>query len=747
MLPFEELIDELSTLCGIVSEYWDIFGRKHEAPVKTKMSILKSMGIKTDSVESLTNELERRRLGPWSIFIEPTMVIAHVEQPLTIALHIPVRVGDEQSVLFRCSLEDENGETEDYSFSFDDVKVKDQHVIDGILHLKIALTLNVIKPIGYYQFDILYTSSSFGMSGSSKIIITPEACYVPQSFPYAPVGNESDENRVEKTKTWGLCLGLYSIKSEKNWGIGDFSDLRRIIEWTAELGVGFIGINPLHAIPNRRPFGISPYSPVSRFFKNFLYLDLTEVPDVIESGTAIELMETDRFIEQITFLRDLEFVHYEAIADLKMKILRLAFDSFFDIHYIRGSERGEAFRRYILEEGSLLEDFALFSAIQDATAKDSWMEWPAEFQNISNDYVALFRQNNERQILFYQYVQWLIDLQHEELAILCRQNNIAVGLYQDLAIGSAGGGFDTWLAGDLIADGMDVGAPPDDFNTAGQNWGFPPFIPNKMRASGYEFLIQTLRKNMQHAGALRIDHALGMFRLFWIPNGSTAEDGAYVMYPSEDIMRIVALESVRNKTIIIAEDLGTVGEDVREKLFRFRMLSYKLLYFERNYPGASFKLPDRYTDLALCAVTTHDLPTLYGYWSGRDIEERTWLSLYPDERLRQQQIEERERDKALLITALKSLDLLPQDFPSDHASMHMMIPSLCMTIYEYLSLTPCKLLAVSVEDIVGIFEQQNLPGTVDSYPNWLRKMPLTLEKIMDIRSLATLARIFERNYR
>jgi len=744
---FEELLNELSALCGIVPEYWDIFGGRHEAPLETKRSILKSMGIKTDTVEDLAREIKRRHLRPWNVFIEPTMVMLHAEQPLSLTVHVPVRQGDEQGISFRCSLEDEYGGIEDFSFSFDDVTVTEQQVIEEILHLKVNLTLHVVKPIGYYRFDILYISPGFGLSGSSRIIITPEACYMPQTFPFAPADVEPDEEHVEKTKTWGLCLSLYSIKSEKNWGIGDFSDLRRIAEWTADLGGGFIGINPLHAIPNQRPFGISPYSPISRFFKNFLYLELTAIPDVIESSAALELMETDQFIEQIKFLRDLEFVHYEAIVELKMEVLRLAFDSFFDIHYFRGSERGEAFRRYLQKEGALLEDFALFSAIQAAAGSDSWMEWPEEFRDTGSDEVGAFRRNNEKQILFYKYVQWLIDLQHEELAELCRQFGMTVGLYQDLAVGSSGGGFDAWLAGDLMAGEIDVGAPPDDFNPVGQNWGFPPFIPERMKASGYEFLVQTLRRNMQHAGALRIDHALGMFRLFWIPRGAKAENGAYVIYPSEEIMRIVALESVRNKTIVIAEDLGTVGEDVRETLFRFRMLSYKLLYFERNYPDPSFKLPARYSDLALCAVTTHDLPTLYGYWSGRDIEEKTWLSLYPDERLRQQQISERERDKALLITALKSLDLLPQDFPVDRTSMNLMIPALCLTIYEYLSLTPCRLLAVSLEDIVGILDQQNMPGTVDSYPNWLRKTPLTLERMMEKRSLIALAKILKRNHR
>jgi 4-alpha-glucanotransferase len=747
VVAYDELINELSYICGIVPEYWDIFGGRHETSVETKKAILASMGVKTGTSAELSNELEKRRLRPWNVFIDPAFVILHSEQPILITVHVPVRKGDESSISFRCALEDENENIDAFSFALQDIEIVERRVIDGINHLKINITLDTLKAIGYYTFDILYTSSGFGLSASSRIIITPETCYLPPAFEAANADAIETESHAEKTRTWGLCLNLYGIRSEKNWGLGDFSDLRRITEWTADLGCGFIGINPLHAIPNNRPYGISPYSPVSRLFKNFIYLEITAVPDVIESSAALELMETDNFIEKIKALRESEFIDYESVATLKKRILRLAFESFFDIHYFKGSPRGEAFKRYIKSEGTLLEDFALFSAIQATLRIESWADWPKEFLDITDPEVETFRKENEKDILFYQYIQWLIDLQHGEIEELSHQLGMPIGLYHDLAVGSSGGGFDSWIARKLMAKGMDVGAPPDDFNPTGQNWGFPPFAPEKMKASGYEFLVQTLRKNMQYAGALRIDHALGMFRLFWIPSGISAEYGAYVIYPSEDILRIIALESVRNKTVVIAEDLGTVGEDVRETLFRFRMLSYKLLYFERNYPDPAFKLPARYTDLALCSVTTHDLPTLYGYWSGRDIEAKTRLGLYPNEGLRQHQIHERQRDKELLLQALTSLDLLPESFSEDPATYAIMIPSLCMTIYEYLSLAPSRLLAVSLDDIIGTLDQQNMPGTVDSYPNWLRKTPGTLEQIMISRSFLALSKIFKRNYR
>jgi 4-alpha-glucanotransferase len=248
---------------------------------------------------------------------------------------------------------------------------------------------------------------------------------------------------------------------------------------------------------------------------------------------------------------------------------------------------------------------------------------------------------------------------------------------------------------------------------------------------------------MKYNGALRIDHALGLFRLFWIPCGMPAEKGAYLTYPWEDLIRIIALESVRNKTMVIAEDLGTVGENVREELQRFRMLSYRLFYFERNYPDPSFKRPELYPPLALCAITTHDLPTVYGYWACRDIEEKKKLNIYQDEELIRKRLDERERDRMLLLKALISFGIIPENFQAKPFMTH----ELCLAVYEYLARTPCKLVAVSLDDIIGTLDQQNMPGITGSYPNWMRKTPLSLEQILDDPRFYELSDMFRLNNR
>ncbi|HXX57037.1 MAG TPA: 4-alpha-glucanotransferase, partial [Thermodesulfovibrionales bacterium] len=584
------------------------------------------------------------------------------------------------------------------------------------------------------------------MEKTVRVIITPVTCYLP--------------SELQEGRAWGLSINLYSIRSGRNWGIGDFTDLKNIVGAVASLKGGFVGINPLHAIPNMIPFGISPYSPISRLYRNSIYLDLERVPEMKESEDARKRMLSEAFVAELDRLRKGEFIDYEKVMSMKQTMLKYAFDLFYEREYKGDTGRGTEFRRYLSQEGADLESFATYMAIsefmgrEEESAEDcpdpkslssqiAGQKWPADYGDPSSSAVREFKRTRRKEILFYQYVQWIIDEQLRDVAREAENSGMTVGLYYDLAIGSVGGGADTWCCRDVIAGGIDVGAPPDDFNLNGQNWGFPPLIPEKLKETGYELFIQTIRKNMKYAGALRIDHALGMFRLFWIPRAMSPKEGAYVQCPSEDLLRIIALESVRSRTMVIAEDLGTIGDRARETLARFHMLSYRLFYFERNYPDASFVPPEEYPEMALCAVTTHDLPTLLGYWVGRDIEVKKLLGMYRDETQWREQVEERERDRELIIAALKSSNILPDDYPSDPAAITELSPELCLAVYRYLGLTPCKLVLASLDDITGTPDQQNMPGTVDEYPNWKRKATLNLEEIISDERITDLSRVLQ----
>jgi 4-alpha-glucanotransferase len=732
----DELIDELSELCGILPEYWDIFGKKHIASLDAKKAILRSMGLRIDSAGKVVTEIEKLKYGPWKRLIEPVFVMSVNDRPLTIPVHIPIKEGKERELLLTWSITDEKGRKTKFVLSGDAISVSQTEIINGMRYIKVNLSVAALRDIGYYMVRVeckhpedIFSGGVNRLRKTSRVIVTPDTCYLP---PELAAG-----------RTWGFSINLYSIRSERNWGVGDFTDLKEVARWTAGLKGGFVGINPLHSIPNSKPFGISPYSPVSRLYRNFIYLDIEEIPEVKESKDAMEIMASGHFRDELNELRNTEVVDYERVASIKGKILKIAFAIFCKKHLNRNTRRFREFKKYISEEGTALYDFAFFLAfwkhMRDEENIYTWQAWPGEYHNPGGRAIGAFRKANEKEVLFHKYVQWIIDGQVGEVAEVARNLGMPLGLYNDLAIGSQGGGSDAWSCRDIFADGADVGAPPDEFSPGGQNWGISPMIPDRLKDRGYELFIQTIRKNMKHSGAIRIDHALGLFRLFWIPYGMNPKEGAYIGYPTDDLLRIIALESVRNKTVVIAEDLGTIGENVRETLRRFQMLSCRLFYFERNYPETSFKPPDKYPEMALCAVTTHDLPTIYGYWTGRDIERKKLLGMYPADNLWRKQIEDRNNEKKLILYALKSQGVIPDNYPSDPDMVTGMTPELCLAIYKYLALTPCKLLSVSLEDIIGTFDQQNMPGTIDSYPNWMQKIPLTLEEIISDRRFIALS--------
>lgn len=732
MQRYDDLIKELSELCGILPEYYDIYGKKHEPSVATRTAFLKSMGVAIHTCEDLEREIRERKYFPWTSIIEPVYVIPVNEQPFSVPVYLPLEEGNETALMISWSLKDELGQLSEFKIAEGSVKVHEVRWIEGLRYVRVHLCDTATRDIGYYELRVQcrHPNTSFPeglnvLEKQSRIIIAPDTCYIPSG--------------LSQKSMCGLSVNLYAIRSLRNWGVGDFTDLKRILQWVSALECDYVGINPLHALPNTTPFGNSPYSPVSRLYKNFIYLDVENIPYVKDS----ELPEEASASDQIARLRENELVEYEAVASLKERALRHSFTVFWEKDYGKGTDLDQDFQSYVTEEGDSLEYFACYTALasEETTGrKMNWKGWPQVFHETEGQQVCRFRDTHAREIIFYKYVQWLIDRQHREVAAEAERLEMSLGIYHDLAIGSLGEGSDAWAYQRLVAHGATVGAPPDDFSPGGQNWGFPPLIPEKLRESGYDLFIKMIQKNMKYSGVIRIDHALGMFRLFWIPEGMSPEEGAYVRYPSDELLRIIALESVRNKTVIVAEDLGTIGRNVRKTLKRFRMLSYRLFYFERDYPDPSFLTPDRYPRLALCAVSTHDLPTISGYWAGRDLEIKKKLGQYPDEKVFMQRLEERMRDKSLIISALNSRELLSGVSYAGEGDGSDISREIILAVYQYLALTPCLLLLVSLDDILGVLDQQNMPGTVGSYPNWRAKTPVSLEEIAADRGIAELMR-------
>lgn len=489
-------------------------------------------------------------------------------------------------------------------------------------------------------------------------------------------------------RVWGIAVQLYSVRSHRNWGIGDFTDLARLLEFTAAAGGDFVGVNPLHALFPDNPHHISPYSPSQRAFLNPLYIDVEAVPGFAE--LQCRLASAD-FSARLASLRAASCVDYAGVAALKDETLKQLFRH-------QPNESRQSFAAWRAEQGDALEQLARFEAGNQA-------------ENI--DYRA--------------WLQWLADQQLAAAAACGRRAGLTIGIYQDLAIGANPCGAESRRWTSVFANGAYTGAPPDEINAIGQDWGLPPLAPERLQEADYAPFIEVLRANMKHAGALRIDHVMGLQRLFWVPAGMKATDGAYVQYPFEEMLGIVIEESRRNQCLVIGEDLGTVPEGFRERMAAAGVLSYHPMIFER-YPDGNFRLPADMAPHALVAVSTHDLPTLRGYWQGIDLDIRARLQLFPHAELHQRLVTERGWDRGRLLWALEQENLLPQGLGKDPSVMPDISTEAVAAVHALLARSPAQLLAIQAEDLLGVLDQANLPGTLeDKHPNWQQRLPVDLE--------------------
>jgi (1->4)-alpha-D-glucan 1-alpha-D-glucosylmutase len=502
-------------------------------------------------------------------------------------------------------------------------------------------------------------------------------------------------------RLFGPAVQLYAIRSRRNWGIGDFTDLAGIARLAAAEGASFVGVNPLHELFLDRPAQASPYSPSSRLALNPLYLDVEAIDDFDSCTAAQALVARDDFRARLAALRATPLVDYAQAWAAKREVLELLFADF-----RRDARKAHEFRAFAEQQ----RDNAVFDALQEAFAVWGWPAWPAP----CHDRAEAFAHARADAVDFYLYLQWQADQQLRRAHEAALDAGMSIGLYRDLAVGANPGGAETWRQQEMFATGVHVGAPPDDFNRTGQDWGLPPWIPHELRRAGYAPWAALLRSNMRHAGALRIDHVMGLARLYWIPQGMSAGEGAYVSYPLDDLCAVLAAESSGCDAIVVGEDLGTVPDALRDTLREAGVLSYRELYFERSNDGG-FLRPEQYPPQALVCVSTHDLPTLRGFMEGTDLTRRDALGLLPSGELRDRLRAERERDRVKLREAIAEAGLAGVD---DVLALH-----------RYVARTPCALMTVQLEDVFGETEQANLPATTDDqHPNWRRKVGIDLEE-------------------
>jgi len=708
---FEQLVDRAASQCGVDGAFWDIWGRNHTTTREAKQAILRAKGLDAGDADSLERSLAALMRKEWRRLLPP-VIVAGESAAVTLPMSLPA---DSLGQPARITVRREDGAVSTHQVNPWELPQTATLEMEGQSWVRKQVSISMALPLGYHEIAVQVGA----LSAATRYIVTPDRAYT------AP-----DLGRGGRTA--GVTVSLYGLRSARNWGCGDFRDLLDLIDWAADdLGASFVGLNPLHAIHNRRPFNTSPYLPNCTFYQNFLYLDVEGMEDFAHCARAQAWWLAPETQAEIEALRRAPFVEYERVAALKLRFLKLLFARFLRERR-QGSPRAREFAQYLEREGGLLEKFATYCALDEhlhGRNPDLWLwrDWPAEYRDPDSAAVRAFRQRYWRRVMFYQYLQWQIDQQLWRAQQRARAKRLPLGLYHDLALATDSFGSDLWAYRPFYVSGCRVGSPPDDFAPKGQDWGFPPPNSDRHREDGYRLFAESIRKNCRHGGALRIDHVMRLFRLYWIPDDSDATQGAYVRERSEDYVRILALESVRNRVVVVGEDLGTVEPEVRETLARYGILSYRLFYFEKNSSG-EFRPNDQYPVQALVSSTTHDLPTLAGFWIGADIQARRDAGLI-DEAGRCAQTQQRAEEKQKMLDVLFALRLMPAGFPAKASDYPDLTGELHNAIVGFLAQTPSQLLAINQEDLTKELHQQNLPGSTWQYPNWGRKMRFTVEDL------------------
>ena len=529
----------------------------------------------------------------------------------------------------------------------------------------------------------------------------------------APAGEPIRAYQSDGRRYWVLTVQLYALRSRRNWGHGDFGDLARLIELAAPSGVAGIGLNPMHALFPDRAHAATPLPPTCGFFLNPIYSQFAAVPYF--PGAPAAGIDLDA-------VRSGGLIDYTGVARAKLDGLRLAYEHF---ETSASADRRADFERYRQEQGERLQSFSCFETLRTRFAGKSWPQWPEPWRHPARANLKELRQAEHEQCEFHEFVQWIADRQLQACKETAQRCGMPVGVYVDLAVGIHRHGADAWSAQESVLADVSVGAPPDEFNRVGQDWGLSPFNPSALAASDFAPLRELMKSAMRHAGAIRLDHVLGLKRVFMIPHGSAATDGAYVRFPFEQSLRTIAHESQDARCIVIGEDLGTVPEGFRDTLARWGVWSYRVMLFEREGNGR-FRPPEAYPAEALATFNTHDLPSLRGWLEAHDLRTKRGLGLDPG-----------EGDEARA-WAQQCLRAILGERTADSADDEL------AAVASFLAQTQCRLVAIALDDIMGEREQINIPGTVDEHPNWRRKLPLALEDLEMNESLRRIADVFAR---
>jgi 4-alpha-glucanotransferase len=702
------LIERLAGLRGIGNDYHNYRGELKQFSLETKSGILHAMGCPTEDDAQLGAAIAQTEVARFRKFL-PSLATAHGPR-IGFDINITAREFGAM-IVWRVVLED--GSSFDGSVSTAACAEVWRGEISGCWITRRRFELALDLPPGYHELE---ARISGGTSERCLLIVSPPKCFEPAAI-------------VEGKKLWGIAVQLYSLRSRGNWGVGDFQDLEFLIRWAASHGAGFVGVNPLHALEPADPDRSSPYSASSRHFLNVLYIAVPAIPEYGWCATAQARMTDPQFLNRLNELRARPLVDYRGVADLKLEILALLYRDFLDKHLAARSERGRQYLEFVAAEGRPLQLHARFDALNGffrATrgCASGWMSWPEEYRDVEGDAAEKFSRGHAPEVEFYIYLQWLAHEQLTKAQALTRELGMPIGVYGDYAVGANPSGSETWVNRGSYCLEAEIGAPPDPLALKGQGWGIPPQDPAAMMAQRLQGFVRLIRNNMRCYGALRLDHVMSLCRLWWVPAATAATEGAYVYYPLHQLLSVLALESARASCLVVGEDLGVVPDEMREAMPEYGLYSYKVLLFEQI--SGRFRRPDEFVRRALAQATTHDMPTLRSYWEARDIELRRRLQLYPTPDVESDVIRERDRDREMLLNALREQGLNPAH-PS--APLDPYTAELGQALHLYLARSATALVALQIEDLLGMIDPVNVPGTNTEYPNWQRKVTDDLEDI------------------
>jgi malto-oligosyltrehalose trehalohydrolase/4-alpha-glucanotransferase len=711
--PTGTALDNLAERLGIESEFRDARGATVRASAATKRSLLAAMGITAADEAQADAALEAMDRAEWLRALPSVQVIRADSGRPAVEVVMPADTGQ---ITWRVTLEDGTERAERVEFG--QLNLVDERSFDSRQLQRRRFVLPADLPWGYHSLAVDPGDATM------TLVLTPGRCWLP------PVLNGG-------RRLWGIAAQLYLLRSATNWGIGDFGDLCSLVRLAGARGADVIGLNPLHAMFSDDPEHASPYSPASRLLLNILNIDVREVPELLNCPETLELVNSEAFQQKLEACRAKHLVDYTEVTAIKLSVLERLFA------LCRGAAdlaRWRAFEAFRRERGEVLERNCLFLALREYFAREDpshadWHTWPEQYRDPASPAVARFAEEHRSRLDFLTWLQWVADDQLARAAAAATEARMAIGLYRDLAVGADRAGAETWADTAAVVSGAQVGAPPDIYNPAGQNWGLPPFHPRALKEEGYRSFIQLVRANMRHAGGLRIDHIMGLHHLYWIPRGQMPEAGAYVRYPLDDLVGILALESHRRRCLIVGEDLGTVPQGFREHMAEANILSYRVLVFEQDARTGSFLPPKAYPVPALAVVGSHDLPTLRGWWEARDLDLKEHLGLFPNagEATRQRQM--RDRDRSQLLLALRREGLLPQDSQPD-------IPTLSRAAHAFLARSPCVLAMAQIDDLTDEADPVNVPTTADEHPNWRRRLSMTLDEMAERPRFTDITKIF-----